>query len=208
MHLTIFGGTGGVGSRLVAQALDDGHGVTAFVRDPGGLSRPEATVVAGQLDDYGAVEQAIAGADAVLSCLGARRNTPDQVAVFGTAMQNITRAMKQHGVTRLVAISGAGVIVPGETVALSRRVVRFFLKRLAGHLAAAKEREYEIVAATDLDWTLVRPPRIVPGPATGRYRVFPDRVPSPRISQGDVAHFMLHCTVTDEWVRQAPIPGY
>ena len=209
VRLTVFGATGGVGTQLVGQALDSGHAVTAFVREPATLARSdELVVIVGRLDDYAAVEGAIDGADVILSALGARRNTPDQVTVFSTAMANITRAMQKTGVKRLVAISGAGVIVPGDTVTLSRRLVRFLLRRLAAHIATAKEREYEIVSATDLDWTLVRPPRIVPGPATGRYRVFAGRVPSPRISQGDVAHFMLRCVGSHEWVRKAPILGY
>ena len=89
-----------------------------------------------------------------------------------------------------------------------RRFVRWLLLTVAKHVALAKEREAAIVRASDLEWTLVRPPRIVPGDATATYRVFPDRVPSPRISQGDVADLMLKCASGSQWVRQAPIPGY
>ena len=209
MKLTIFGCTGNVGSHLIPLALDLGHDVTAFVRDPANLvRRDELSVVEGQLDDAAAVARAIEGADAVLSALGARSNTPEQVKIFGTAMENITAAMKEHGVTRLVAISGAGVLTPDDHVTTGRRFVRFLLGLMAKHVALAKEREYEIITATDLEWVLVRPPRIIPGPVTGTYRVFPDRVPSPKISRGDVAHLMLACATEDEWVRRAPIPGY
>lgn len=209
MRLTIFGGTGGVGSQLIPLALDAGHDVTAFARNPPHLPRRgELSVVEGQLDDAAAVTGAIEGADAVLSTLGARSNTPDQVEVFGTAMNHISAAMKEHGVRRLVAISGAGVLTPDDHVTMGRRFVRFLLRLMAKHVALAKEREYEIITATDLEWVLVRPPRIVPGSATGTYRVLPDRVPSPKISQGDVADFMLECVAGDEWVRRAPIPGY
>jgi uncharacterized protein YbjT (DUF2867 family) len=34
MRLTVFGATGGVGREVVTQALDAGHHVTAYVRDP------------------------------------------------------------------------------------------------------------------------------------------------------------------------------
>ncbi len=209
MKLTIFGGTGGVGSRLVPLALDAGHDVTAFARNPDGLPRrDELTVVEGELHDAAAVARAIEGADAVLSTLGARSNTPDQVEIFGTAMENVTAAMEQHGVRRLVAISGAGVLTPDDHVTMGRRFIGFLLKLMRKYTALAKQREYEVITATDLDWVIVRPPRILPGEATGEYRVLPDRVPSPKISQGDVAHFMLACTSDDEWVRKAPIPGY
>lgn len=209
MKLTIFGGTGGVGSQLIPLALDAGHEVTAFARTPSNLPRvDELTVIEGQLDDYDAVAKAISGADAVLSALGARSNSADQVEIFGNAMENITKAMQDHNVDRLVSIFGAGVLTPDDHVTMGRRFVRLLLNTVAKHVSASKEREYEIIKATDLDWVLVRPPRILPGPPKGNYRVLPDRVPSPKITQGDVADLMLKCTEGDQWVRQAPIPGY
>lgn len=207
--LTIFGGTGGVGSQLIPLALDAGYRVTAFARNPSALPRQaELTVVEGQLGESAAVARAVAGADAVLSTLGARSNTPEQVEVFGTAMENITEAMQGHGVRRLVSISGAGVLTPDDHVTMGRRIVRLILNLVAKYVTRAKEREYDIITATDLDWVLVRPPRIVPGAPTGTYRVFGDRVPSPKISQGDVADLMLKCAAGEKWIRRAPIPGY
>ncbi len=209
MRLTIFGGTGGVGSHLVPMALEAGHTVTAYARNVSTLPKHAALrCVQGELSDAASVAGAIAGADAVLSTLGARQNTPDQVELFTNALANITRAMREHGVKRLVSISGAGVLMPGDHITFGRRFVRELLLLVAKHVALAKQREAEVIVASELDWVLVRPPRILPGSATGKYRVFPDRVPSPKISQGDVADLMLKCATDSEWVRRAPVPGY
>lgn len=209
MKLTIFGGTGGVGRQLIPLALDAGHQVTAFARNPSSIPRiGDLRAIEGELDDAAAVASAIEGADAVLSTLGARSNRADQLVVFETAMTNITQAMATHGVDRLVSISGAGVFMPDDHITLSRRAVRLLLLLFARYVAEAKEREYAVIRQTDLAWVLVRPPRIVPGPPTGTYQVLPDRVPSSKISQGDVAHLMLACTQGDTWVRKGPIPGY
>lgn len=209
MNLTVFGATGGVGRVLVSMALEAGHRVTAFVRDPRALAPREGLVVIeGALHDAAAVHRAVAGADAVLSTLGARSNTPEQVELFATALTNITQAMQSQGVRRLVSISGAAVLLPGDHVTWGRRAVRALLMLFSRYVGLAKEREAAVICATDLEWVLVRPPRIVPGPATGTYRVLPDRVPSASISQGDVAHLMLACARGDTWVRRAPILGY
>ena len=209
MKLTILGGTGGVGRHLVTMAIDAGHEVTAFARNPHKLpGTDQIRVVEGELSDRSGLRAAIEGADAVLSAIGARSNTPDQVEVFSTAMKTLVEVMEELGVRRLVAISGAGVILPDDHVTLGRRFVRLMLRLFAKHVAAAKEEEYRVIEASRLDWVLVRPPRIVRGPATGEYRVLPDRVPSPKISQGDVAHLMLECLGDDQWVRRGPIPGY
>ena len=87
MRLIIFGGTGGVGSHLVSQALAAGHSVVAFARNPEALpSHPALTVVKGELGDLAAVSKAVEGADAVLSTLGARTNTPNWVSANKAAL--------------------------------------------------------------------------------------------------------------------------
>lgn len=64
--------TGRTGEPLVAQALDRGHEVTGFARDPADITHEDdrLTVVTG--DAYGGtnVGEAVAGADAVVSVLG------------------------------------------------------------------------------------------------------------------------------------------
>jgi putative NADH-flavin reductase len=209
MKLTIFGGTGGVGSKLVKQALEAGHEVTVVVRDGAKVAPHERLkVLVGSLEDEALLSEAIEGADAVLSALGARTNTPDQPDVFAAAMLRITQAMKRCGVRRLVSISGAGVFMPDDTITFDRRLVRMMLRLFAKHVSESKEREWAVIRESGLDWVLVRPPRIVEGEATGSYRVLPDRVPSSKISQGDVAHLMLSGATSDEWVGRCPIPGY
>src|SRR4051794_41944908 len=75
MRLTIFGATGGTGTQLVRQALEEGHEVTAVVRDPARLDVPaheRLEVVTADVRDSAAIEPAVEGADAVLSALGPR----------------------------------------------------------------------------------------------------------------------------------------
>lgn len=74
MNLLIFGATGGTGRALVEQALDQGHNVTAFARDPSKVRVTHANlrVLKGDILDYNSVENALRGQDAALSALGIR----------------------------------------------------------------------------------------------------------------------------------------
>src|SRR5436190_19893227 len=74
-RVLIVGATGGTGRQLVAQALERGYAVTAFVRDPSRLQldHPQLTVIQGDVLDYGSVEAAMRGQEAVLSALGHKR---------------------------------------------------------------------------------------------------------------------------------------
>ena len=72
MRLAIFGATGKTGIELVNQALEQGHAVTAFVRDPARLviDDERLTVMVGDIFDPASVAQAVQGQDAVICALG------------------------------------------------------------------------------------------------------------------------------------------
>jgi putative NADH-flavin reductase len=74
MNLLILGATGGTGKALVEQALQQGHIVTAFARDPSRMktTHPNLRIVKGDILDYDSAETALRGQDAVLSALGVR----------------------------------------------------------------------------------------------------------------------------------------
>ncbi len=74
MKLLVFGATGGTGREIVAQGLDQGHVVTAFVRNPAAITTKHEKLKLAQGDvlDYPSVEAAVQGQDAVLSALGVR----------------------------------------------------------------------------------------------------------------------------------------
>ncbi len=74
MKLLVFGATGGTGSRLVEEALQQGHVVTAFARDPSKMHLAHANLrlVRGDILQPDSIETAVAGQDAVLSALGTR----------------------------------------------------------------------------------------------------------------------------------------
>jgi len=121
MNLLAFGATGSVGRQVVAQALEKGHSVTAFVRDPAKLdiADPQLQVFQGNVLDPCAVEAAMHGHDAVLCALGAGRK--GVVRSEGTC--NIIRAMEKSGVSRLICQSTLGV---GD----SEGNLNFFWKRI------------------------------------------------------------------------------
>lgn len=98
MNLLVFGATGGTGRALVRQALDQGHAVTAFARDPNKITirHENLSIVQGDILDYNSVEAAVKGHDAVVSALGVR--TPAGIAVLVTiACQVLARTTALSG---------------------------------------------------------------------------------------------------------------
>jgi len=102
MKLVVFGASGKTGILLVYQALEKGHEVTAFARKPESVTirHDRLRVLQGDILQYYQVRAAVEGCDAVLSTLGVYSRKPTTVLSEGTS--NITRAMKECGVKRLI----------------------------------------------------------------------------------------------------------
>lgn len=114
MRLTRFGATGKAGQLLVRHALDQGHQVTAYARNPIRLdARPGLTVVAGELNDRAAARAAVTGADAVISLLGPGRDKAS-IEPLVPGMQTIVDQMTETGVRRLVATSTPSAPDPAD----------------------------------------------------------------------------------------------
>lgn len=204
-RLLIFGASGGVGQELVAQGLMAGHQISAFVRDPDRLVQrdPRLDLIVGDVGDHGSIASALPGHDAVLVALGMsmpRRPHPEIVPGVGFMVD----AMAAHGPKRLVYLSSLGTPGTGRQLGWFVRniIVPVFLRRPL-HDHGVNER---IISQSQLDWTIVRPPRLTLGPRTGQYRqgeaIVSHKLIS-EISRADVADFMIGEAVDNRYLRRA-----
>jgi putative NADH-flavin reductase len=213
MRIAVFGATGRTGRPLVEQALDRGHEVVAFVRDPTSLPASvrdddRVTVVEGDAYNGADVERAIAGdgdpVDAVVSVLAQRSEGPDDLLT--AAGRHILEAMADHGVDRFVTLVGAGVREDGESVSLGGRLMGALLKLLARSVLEDARDQVELVRASDTRWTVVRSPRLTEDAHTGEFRHGTDLSLGVRESaaRANVAEFVLDCLEDDQYVHEMP----
>ncbi len=198
MRIVVFGASGGTGREVVAQALAEGDEVVAVAR-AGSVVPPGAEVVRADFDEDGVIEDAVRGADVVVSALGTRGRGPTSVCTDG--MGAAIAAMRRTGVRRLLVVSAAGL--PGEgDDALLRWLVKPILQRVLRHHYADLRRMEELVRASGLDWTIVRPPQLTDGPRTDRYRRALDRhlAGGRRVARADVATEILRAAADRDTV--------
>jgi putative NADH-flavin reductase len=194
MKITIFGATGGTGGRLLQLALAAGHDVTAVARDPArvAIQHDHLRVLRGDALDAATVEQAVAGEDAVISCLGATaREKP--VTLYSASADTMLHAMQASGVRRFVCISANPLVVGAGDLLLDRLVLKPIVRRIFRESYADLTRMEAEVRRSGLDWTIARPPRLTNRPPTGHYRIAYDRnLPRGRfISREDLADALL-----------------
>lgn len=140
--------------------------------------------------DPASILPAVTGADAVLTAIGPREAGP--TTVITDSVRSIGAAMDKAGTRRLLVLSGSIAADGGGFL------LRYLLKPLARrtflrHVCADMQQAEAAVAGTGLDWTVVRPPRLTGGRATGKYRTAVER-DLPRglqVSRADLASYML-----------------
>ena len=207
MRVALFGATGFVGSTVLEELLRCGHLVTALAHTPDRVAaRPGLTVFAGDAGDPAAVARVVSGAEAVISCLGTPRKEKQPVDFLASATRNIIRAMKQAHVERLVAISGAGITIPGERKPFPHNAISALVGILARDVVSAKQHEFSVLQeSAGIDWTAVRPTRVVDGPATGRVRVELDAGKiGMQVTRGDLARLMVDQLTDQTYIHRAP----
>ncbi len=194
MKITIFGATGATGTCLVEQAVATGHQVTAIVRNPARLATPAGPrlrILTADVMDPAAISPAVTGADAVLSAVGPRGSGPTTVSQ--DSVRSIIEAMQESGVRRLITVSGSVVSDVGEGPLMSYLLKPIVRRTLLRHVCADMRRAEEAIGASNLDWTIMRPPRLTGQAATGTYRTAIDRnLPGGyTISRADLVTCML-----------------
>jgi len=206
----IIGASQGIGLETVRCALADGHRVRAFARAAASIAidQPELEKIAGDALDRATVAQALQGADAVIETLGARKDARAVLwgtTLFSAATRVLIDTMRAQSVRRLVAVTGLGA---GD----SRGHLGFLYGGIAFPLVMKrlyddKDVQEQMIRASGLDWTIVRPGLLKNGAATGRARALTD----PRdwrtglITRADVARFLVREAFERRFVGETPL---
>lgn len=187
MRIAVYGGTGMIGSRIVAEALARGHAVTSISRAPDTVVPEGARPRRGDAGDADDVARIAAEHDVVVSAIGPSR-TGARHQVFLHAIDTLAENV---GSRRLVVVGAAGCL----EVAPGLRLIN-----APGFPEAAKPEAQTQIQALELlhgkgallDWVYVAPaPYIGPGERTGHYRVGVNAVFGETISAEDYAVAIL-----------------
>lgn len=214
MRLAVFGATGRTGVRVVAKALKDGHEVVAVVRNPAKLrdSHPDLagndrlTMAEADAADEVAVAHAVEGTDAVIFAAGPVKGTPADFLV--RAAGAIVAGAKKAGISRLVWLTGAGVMDPRDEPSGSRKVIRGIMKLMAGKILASSEEAYRIIVDSGLDYTVVRPPMLAEeAKGSGLVAGYTPPKPIP-VGREDLAAFLVEAAVQDKYRGESPMLSY
>lgn len=179
MRITIFGASGGVGSRTVREAVARGHEVVAVARNSAGLAELPAGVErrSGDVSDPVRVAELSAGSDLVISTT---RPVAGQENELVRAAEALLEGLADSEI-RLLVVGGAGSLtVPGTGRTVIEQpdfpadwvpIADACNRQLAVFRAAANQ------PGGGVDWAYVSPAAVLePGERTGSYRLGADEL--------------------------------
>ena len=216
-RLVIYGAHGATGQILTAEALAQGHHVTAVTRRPELLEQQareelgqylvgdhaQLRVVRADVYDPPSVASTIDGQDAIV-CLVSEPFSWKPITVYSQAASTIVQGMHAAAVRRLLFTTSGGTnpqYDPAEGFFFGR-----LFKPTIGRTADQDMRTAEaLVRQSGLDWTIVRPARLVTQSSRAAYRVVEGYiVPGQlRTARVDLARFLLDDIATAAYQHKA-----
>ncbi|MEW5965104.1 MAG: SDR family NAD(P)-dependent oxidoreductase [Pseudomonadota bacterium] len=208
-RVLVIGASRGIGLATVAALLAAGHEVRALARSAHAIAidDPRLDKRDGDALRPADIETALDGVDAVVQAVGVAAGPVliTGTTLFSKSTRVLVDAMKAKGVRRLVAVTGLGAgDSRGRGGALYDLVLfPLLLKRIYDD----KDVQEQIIRASGLEWTILRPGLLTDGPATGTARVLvdPKDWTGGRVSRADVARVIAAELAEGRHVGRTPL---
>jgi putative NADH-flavin reductase len=170
MKIAVFGASGRIGSRIVQEALNRGHDVTAIARHPEDYTviHDHLKVAKGDLFNAQDVETGAFDQDAVVCAYSNTRGAP--TSTITELAIPLMMGLKQAHTKRLLIVGGAGSleVAPGMQLVDTPNFPVEYKSTSLAHRDALKLYQNE----KELDWTYISPAALIePGERTGKFRV-------------------------------------
>jgi putative NADH-flavin reductase len=170
-HILLFGMTGGTGKLIAERLLSQGHRVTAVGCHPAKvtLQHPHLAVRKGDITQPGTFTELMAACDVAISAIGDHSRKP--TTLYSGGIKNVITAMTSSNVGRLICISAQPVEISPAIPFWQKWLIKYILQKIFRYSYADLRAMEKIVCASELNWTIMRPPRLKNNPPTGKYRL-------------------------------------
>lgn len=202
-RIAVVGGNGKAGRFVVQKALEKGYAVRMLVRNPQRVtvSDERVEVTKGNAEDISSIQALLEGCDAVINTLGQpNKATP----IYSKVTSHILATMKELGIQRYITVTGGSLNAPGDRKSLINKIGAWLFRRLYTDMIADKEKELRILLKSDADWTLVRLPFVIEKPAVGKIKVNLHDMPGMKMTNLDIANFLVNQISDTKYIRKYP----
>jgi putative NADH-flavin reductase len=207
--IALFGASGKTGLQFLKLALAKGYKIKALVRTPEKITlrSPLLQIIKGDVLNENDVYQTIQGTEVVVSLFGHVKGSPDWLQTNGT--KNLVLAMKKEGIRKIISLSGGGLPYQEDKPKVPDHIIRLIMKLFVPKILNDAIAHAQVLKDSNLDWVIIRGPRLTDGETKGHYRVGWVGVnASTHIARADLADFILKQVEDATFVRKMPFVSY
>ena len=203
IKVAVIGGTGKSGKYLVNQLLQQDFHFKILLRNPEKfqIKSQSIEIIKGDAREIESIRALIKDCDAVISTLGQPK---DESPIFSQATTNVICAMNEYQIRRYILITGLSIDLPFDKKSIDTKMKSEMMKTYFPHIIADKQEEYNVLAQSNIDWTLVRLPLIEQTDTSGEIKINLEDCPGEKISATDLAIFLIEQLSNKNYIRKSP----
>ena len=192
MNITIIGASAGIGLEAVKRGLSRKHSITTLSRSKIEIEENKSLkMILGNAISRTDILNSIENADAIIVTLGTGKNMK-ATTLFSDFAKLIVEIDRENKIDiPFIFVTGFGA---GESKNYVPWLVKMFLKYFLKDVYADKTNMEEIITNSDLNWTVVRPGRLLDKELTEKYRIenkLFKGINIGGINRADVADFLI-----------------
>jgi putative NADH-flavin reductase len=192
MNITIIGASAGIGLETVKRGLNRNHSITTLSRTKIEIEEKKSIkMILGDATDKTDLLNSIQNADALIITLGTGKNMK-ATTLFSDFAKLIVEINRDNKINiPFIFVTGFGA---GESKNYVSWLIKLFLKYLLKDVYADKTKMEEIITESNMNWTVVRPGRLLDKALTEKYRVenkLYKGINIGGINRADVADFLI-----------------
>lgn len=201
--IAIIGGTGKSGTYLVNSLVEKGFELNLLVRTPNkySISSTAIKVIEGDVRQLGAVRKLVKGCQAIISTLGQPKG---ESSIFSLATKNIVQVLQDYNLSRYIVTTGLNVNTPFDKKDDRIIYATEWMYENYPETTLDKQLEYDYLAQTSIDWTMVRLPLIVPTDKNYPTDVSLQNCNGEKISSLDLADFLIGQLSDSTYIKKCP----
>lgn len=202
--IAIIGGTGKVGRHIAARALENGYQVRMLVRNPEKLTFRDARIeiVEGNVQNLEDIRKQLKDCQIVINTFG---QPLKEKPFYSNVTEKILEVMADLQIDRYIGVTGGSLTINGDKKKILNRVGAKMFEIIYSNMMIDKKKEWHILNRNKLiKWTLIRLLFIVDGTEIGFIKENLTDMPGAKITNRDIATFIINQIENLKYVQKAP----
>jgi putative NADH-flavin reductase len=205
LKIAIIGGTGKVGRRIATKALENGYQVRMLVRDPKKsiIRDNRIEIVEGNVLNLKDIQKTLKGCQVVINTFGQSLKGKQ---IYSSVTETIIEIMAKLQIERYIGVTGGSLTIDGDKKKLINKVGARIFEIIFSNMMKDKKQEWHFLSKNNFieKWTLVRLPFIVDQEGIGHLKEDLKDMPGTKITNGDIATFIINQINDLKYVQKAP----